>query len=66
MEEGDHTDCPVELLACPAHQEEERKQMVCIPRQVERDATMLVQEPQAVPLMGAVLAWLASWDQRHK
>jgi len=27
MEEGDHTECPVELLACPEHMEEQLRRM---------------------------------------
>jgi hypothetical protein len=27
MEEGDHSECPVELLACPQHQDEQLQEM---------------------------------------
>jgi|SRR5664279_6462211 len=27
MEEGDHTSCPIELLACPEHRDEQQRKM---------------------------------------
>lgn len=41
MEEGDHSSCPVELLACPEHREEQRRKMDAAnntPRNIEPDA----------------------------
>lgn len=67
IQEGNHADCPVELLACPAHQEEEHKRMGGLPPRFAQDAALLgyAHGPQAVPLIDLVLLWLASRDDEH-
>lgn len=34
MEQGDHSDCPIELLACPEHLEEQQERMLEAERQL--------------------------------
>jgi hypothetical protein len=57
MEDGDHSTCSVELLACPEHREEQRRQMgesgtSDVPRtEYSAEGTMFIDEDDA-PIVG--------------
>jgi len=47
MEQGDHSDCPVELRACPEHKDETEQQVAEVePGAVEIDFSILSEERQ--------------------
>lgn len=60
MEEGDHSECPVELLACPQHQDEQLQEMGIfrpsdpLPSGVDAEFSMF-NDLRGMPLVGFCL-----------
>jgi len=74
MAEGDHSACPVELLACPEHREEQLREMAAPETGSSKESSlpnegMLFQDRNGVPIVGFCL-WcnkdFYSMDEAHE
>jgi hypothetical protein len=65
MEEGDHTDCPVELLACPEHQGQRQLEDV-LHRGEQGVVGPIGKLPGGLTVVDKVMMWLEAWGRENR